>query len=129
VIRQSFAGSWGARGSLGLDVLPNGALQWANTVQACADGLCSSEEILVLLVPAGPGRWTPADPAEAGFDGELWVMWMDFADRTAAIGTPDGQFGFIMDKSSTGGGDRIIAARDIMAWFGYDISQLKETSP
>jgi apolipoprotein D and lipocalin family protein len=54
------------------------------------------------------------------------VMWMDFDSRTAAIGTPNGDFGWIMDKNPTGGGDRIAAARDIMDWFGYDVSQLQE---
>jgi apolipoprotein D and lipocalin family protein len=69
-------------------------------------------------MPAGDQALLPA--------AEIWVLWMDFDDRTAAIGTPSGRFGWIMDKNTTGGGDRITAARDIMEWFGYNMAQLEE---
>lgn len=62
----------------------------------------------------------PVDPPRGWPKAELWVKWMDFDDRTASIGSPSGEFGSIIDKSATGGADRIIAARDIMQWFGYD---------
>ena len=59
---------------------------------------------------------------------DLWVLWMDFDSRTAAIGTPSGAFGFIIDKSLTGGADRITAAREIMDWFGYDLARLADVA-
>jgi len=128
VIRQSFAGATGPQGTMSLMELPDGALQWTFPRESCLNDVCNREDVLVLLEPTGPGRWAPSDPQAAGFGAELWVMWMDFDDRTAAIGTPDGQFGFILDKSSNGGGDRITAARDIMEWFGYNMALLKEVS-
>lgn len=57
---------------------------------------------------------------------EWWVLWMDADNRTAAIGTPDGAFGWIMDRRAKGGGDRIRAAREIMQWMGYDMSRIRE---
>jgi apolipoprotein D and lipocalin family protein len=53
-------------------------------------------------------------------------MWMDADNRTAAIGTPGGSFGWIMDRKATGGDDRIQAAREIMEWQGYDMSLTRE---
>jgi len=74
---------------------------------------------LYLMEPVGPGRWKTQSPSGTLPDEDLWVMWMDFDSRTAAIGNPSGEFGWIMDKNPTGGGDRITAARDIMEWFGW----------
>jgi apolipoprotein D and lipocalin family protein len=58
---------------------------------------------------------------------EIWLLWVDTGYRTAALGTPDGSFGVILDRSATGGTDRIAAARDIFDWFGYDLTKLQET--
>lgn len=58
---------------------------------------------------------------------EIWLLWVDTGYRTAALGTPDGSFGVILDRSATGGTDRIAAAREIFDWFGYDLTKLQET--
>lgn len=79
------------------------------------------------LTPLGNGRFR-ADTGTAFGDSPLWVLWMDADDRTAAIGTPDGRFGWIMDRTATGGPDRITAATEIMEWMGYDLSRSKEMS-
>lgn len=126
VIRQSFANQPGPKGAMELSELPGGALQWSYGSGNCIGDVCVSVENLVLFTPSGPGRWTPENPEIAGFDEDIWVMWMDFDTRTAAIGTPSGEFGWIMDKNLTGGRDRITAARDIMEWFGYDMTRLNE---
>ncbi len=55
---------------------------------------------------------------------EYWILWADADRRTLAIGTPDGSFGFILDRNDTGGDDRIAAARDIMAWMGYRVDEM-----
>jgi apolipoprotein D and lipocalin family protein len=55
---------------------------------------------------------------------ELWILWSDFARRTMAIGTPDGSFGFILDRNPTGGEDRIAAALDILQWMGYRTEEM-----
>jgi len=73
----------------------------------------------------GQGRFRPV--AGTRFDdADLWVLWMDADDRTVAIGTPGGSFGWIMDRQPTGGEDRITAAKDIMEWMGYDLSLARE---
>jgi len=127
-IRQRFDSAIGPQGSMALTAQPDGTLRWTFESEDCPNNMCETPDGLVVLTPAGPGRWRPVDPDGAGFDAELWVMWMDFDDRTVAIGTPDGRFGFIMDKSASGGSDRIAAARDIMDWFGYDIARLESVT-
>jgi len=128
-IRQRFAGEGRFGDTFTLTALPDDALQVSFPRQICVDGECSDVvEPLILLEKTGPGRWMPVDPPRGWPDAEMWVMWMDFDDRTAALGTPSGEFGWIIDKSATGGADRIIAARDIMEWFGYDMARLNEVA-
>jgi apolipoprotein D and lipocalin family protein len=126
VIRQRFATQSGPLGVVTFSTLPDGALQMAQTRQTCGVDPCGNDQAVVLIESTGPGRWMAVDAPDAFPREEIWVMWMDFDSRTAAIGTPNGDFGWIMDKNPTGGGDRIAAARDIMDWFGYDVSQLQE---
>ena len=126
VVRERFAEQPGPVSGMELDVLPGGALQWSVMGGDCTEEVCFSTEKLVFLEPRGQGRWRPVGEGLGGFDVELWVLWMDFDDRTMAIGTPDGRFGLILDKSATGGVDRIAAARDIMKWFGYEVSRLEK---
>ncbi|WP_137701562.1 lipocalin family protein [Marimonas lutisalis] len=57
---------------------------------------------------------------------QWWVLWLDADNRTAAIGTPGGEFGWIMDRKSKGGADRIRAAKEIMDWMGYDMARARE---
>nr|MCW1951318.1 lipocalin family protein [Octadecabacter sp.] len=127
-IRQRFAAPRTPLSGMTLAALPNGALQMSVLAGECVDDVCSEEEILILLEKTGPGRWTVRGPQAHLPSNELWVMWMEFDSRTAAIGTPSGEFGWIMDKNLRGGGDRITAARDIMDWFGYDVSRLEEVN-
>lgn len=70
---------------------------------------------------AMPGRLVLGDPP---FATEYWVLWVDDDYRTAAIGTPSGTFGWIIDRERTGGEDRITAASEILEWVGYDMSLL-----
>lgn len=68
-----------------------------------------------------PGRITTGRPP---FATEYWVLWVDADYRTAAIGTPSGRFGWIINRDKTGGADRIKAARDVLGFNGYDLSRL-----
>ncbi len=77
---------------------------------------------LVRHALAEGARWQ----ARAG-QPEVWLLWVDTGYRTAAIGTPDGTVGMILDRSPSGGTDRIAAAREILEWFGYDMTRLQET--
>ena len=53
------------------------------------------------------------------------MVWVDEGYRTAAIGTPDGSFGWVLDRAASGGGDRITAAREILEFNGYDEGALR----
>ena len=57
---------------------------------------------------------------------QFWVHWMDINDRTAVIGSPDGRYGWIMDRTGAPSADRLKAAREILKWYGYDLSRLKD---
>jgi apolipoprotein D and lipocalin family protein len=52
----------------------------------------------------------------------LWVLWIDEGNRTMALGTPDGSFGMIVSKDAPPA-DRLRAAREVLAWNGYDLTQ------
>ncbi|WP_420861033.1 lipocalin family protein [Algirhabdus cladophorae] len=57
---------------------------------------------------------------------QFWVHWLDINNRTAVIGSPDGRFGWIMDRNGTPSPDRLKAAREILEWYGYDLSRMKD---
>jgi apolipoprotein D and lipocalin family protein len=64
-----------------------------------------------LAVPSGPGRLVVGGE-------DWWVLWVDTGYRTLAIGTPSGQFGFILDRGAIPG-DRLNAAREVFDFNGY----------
>lgn len=67
------------------------------------------------------GRFTVG---QKPYQTEYWVLWVDDGYRTAAIGTPSGSFGWILDRDRKGGGDRIKAAKDVLEFNGYNMSRL-----
>ncbi|WP_418594206.1 lipocalin [Ponticoccus sp. (in: a-proteobacteria)] len=71
------------------------------------------------LRPLGEGRFRMGDEV-------VWVHWLDFDNRTAALGNPDGSRVWIMDRIGDPG-ERLDAARDVLAWYGYDVSRLDGT--
>lgn len=54
----------------------------------------------------------------------LWVHWLDIDNRTAALGDPGGSRVWIMDRTGKPG-ERLGAAREILAWYGYDLRRLE----
>lgn len=72
------------------------------------------------LVPMGPGRF-----AVAGIADPLWVLWADGDLRTLVLGTPSGRFGLVLNRDRALPGDRLTAARDVLAWNGYDLGRLR----
>ena len=70
------------------------------------------------LVPGKPGRF-----AVDGL-GDLWVLWADGDYRTLVIGTPAGQFGFVLNRDAALPTDRLNAVRDILRFNGYRIEDL-----
>ena len=71
----------------------------------------------------GKGRYQIAMPD--GEERRFWVLWVDEGFRTAVVGNPEGTFGWILDRATTGGSDRIKAAREILDFNGYDLNNLK----
>lgn len=66
----------------------------------------------------GPGRM-----AVPGMS-DWWVIWVDSGYRTLAVGTPDGSFGFVLDRGRIGP-DRMAAAAEVFDFNGYSKTQLK----
>lgn len=81
----------------------------------------------------GPQRRGGAGPiGSAGAQGRyvlpnlaapLWVLWIDEGNRTMALGTPDRSYGMIVSKDMPSA-DRLRAAREVLAWNGYDLTQI-----
>ena len=94
------------RGSAGLDI----------TARLCLNG-----RVIQAAGPlrvAGPGRI--AVPGMA----DWWVIWVDSGYRTLAVGTPDGTFGFVLDRGTISA-DRMKAAAEIFEFNGYSMARLK----
>ncbi len=72
--------------------------------------------------PIGTNRWRLDGPH--GETRELWLIWIDDSGRTAAFGEPAGGYAWVLDRSATGGADRIRAAREILEFNGYDAGQI-----
>jgi apolipoprotein D and lipocalin family protein len=69
------------------------------------------------LAPLGQGRFM------LGSD-EVWIYWLDADNRTAALGDPGGRRVWIMDRKGEAG-ERLRAAREILTWYGYDMTRLE----
>ena len=73
--------------------------------------------------PAGPGRLALRKPGRDMPD-PWWVLWVDSGYRTVVIGTPSGQFGFILNRDKGLPADRLTAAREVLDFNGYDTKKL-----
>lgn len=69
------------------------------------------------LSEAQPGRLRAGEET-------LWVHWIDADNRTAALGEPGGSRVWIMDRRGAPG-ERRAAAREILSWYGYDLTRLQ----
>ncbi len=58
-------------------------------------------------------------------DQQLWVHWLDTSARTVVLGDPNGSRVWIMDRSAASSPDRIKAAREILQWYGYDLTRIE----
>ena len=72
-----------------------------------------------------PGVLVKSAPPEE----TLVVMWVDEGFRTAVIGTVSGDFGAVINRGTEIPRDRDTAAREILAFYGWDVSQLKRIIP
>jgi apolipoprotein D and lipocalin family protein len=57
----------------------------------------------------------------------VWVLWIDEDHQTVVLGNPQGSFAQILNRTPTLRADRLQAAKDILEFNGYDLSQLKMT--
>ena len=118
------AGNWIVRAATPDDAGPiavafrngDGADSFAITRRVCAANTCEARRTTYTAPRLGPNRWRLAAPDAPT---EIWVVWVDEGYRTAAFGTPDGSFGWILDRAATGGTDRLRAAREILEFNGY----------
>ena len=88
-----------------------------------ADGAVAREWSGPALPQTYPGRFTTDLGADFGLR-NLWVLWVDFDYRTAVIGTPGGEAGYIINRSPTIPADRMTAAREMLDFNGYDVGRL-----
>ena len=79
---------------------------------------------------AGPGRLKVSFPT-VPFAGavDYWVLWVDEGYRTAVVGAPNGRSGWILNRDPVIPADRLQAARDVLAFNGYDLSRLLTLPP
>lgn len=132
-LRQRIAGAW-PRGDGTVQISADGAgLLLREVVLGCnSDDLCEPAPFETRYVPSREGRFVKVNQGDtpAGYSGPdaLWVLWMDFDRRTFVVGDPVGSYAAIFDHRAEGGTDRIIAARDILEWFGYDMARLGGTN-
>lgn len=74
----------------------------------------------------GPGR-LKVKLGNIPFAGDYWVLWVDEGYRTAVVGAPSGKVGWILNRTPTIPADRLKAARQILDFNGYRLSQLVMT--
>lgn len=88
----------------------------------CLDG--EAVDVNSPLAISGPGRLTPTAKVAAPLDRAWWVLWADTDLRTLVVGTPDGSFGFILNRNAPLTPDRLTAAKQVLRFNGYDTTRL-----
>jgi apolipoprotein D and lipocalin family protein len=99
---------------------PDGRLRLDTAL--CLSGRSEAFSGMVDLPASGRLSLSGADPR--GIGQPWWILWADVDNRTLVIGTPSGDFGFILNRGGPLPSDRLKAARDILEWGGYDLTQL-----
>lgn len=76
---------------------------------------------------SGPGRLEVKFSSVPFVKAPYWVLWVDEDYQTAVVGVPSGRAGWILNRAPTLRADRLQAARDVLAFNGYDLSRLQMT--
>ena len=129
---KDFEGLWYVRAGFDPDIgrmalrmmeTPAGRVMRLGVFVCDAAGVCGdfAEDLPVRTL--GPGRFVVTMPD--GQNREIWVLWVDEGFRTAVLGNKSGEFGWIIDRSTTGGAGRIKAAREILDFNGYAVQMLR----
>lgn len=103
--------------------LPDGRLSVFNTCMV--DG--KTKSISGSATVTGPGRLEVKFASVPFVKAPYWVLWVDEDYQTAVVGVPSGRAGWILNRSPTLRADRLQAAKDILKFNGYALSQLKMT--
>jgi apolipoprotein D and lipocalin family protein len=110
----------------GITVTPQSGGSLAVSGQLCAPAL---QKLNTVLRPGGPGRFAATGAVPAGLDAPWWVLWVDTDYRTVLIGSPDGRFGFVLNRTPTLPDDRRRAVLELLDWNGYDPARLTFLTP
>lgn len=117
------AGDWRQVAGFGTANCQSGAMQFyqAGGQLQAKGSLCFAgrqQAISSPVQPTGPGRLRIGGR-------DWWVVWVDTDYRTLAIGTPDGSFGFLLNRGGALPSDRMQAAAEVFDFNGYRISQMQ----
>lgn len=104
------------------DVIAPNALSVRNTCMK--DGRLSVIEGKATVV--GPGR-LKVKLGAIPFAGDYWVLWVDQDYQTAVVGAPSGNVGWILNRTPKITPDRLNAARQVLDFNGYRLSELMMT--
>ena len=117
-------GTWAQVATFGIPCPPGRVIVTPDlTLRArlCLNGTIT--EVQGRITPTGPGRFRIVG-AEGALTQDWWVVWVDVGYRTLAIGTPSGDFGFILNRDGPLPFDRLTAAAEIFDFNGYDRARL-----
>lgn len=76
----------------------------------------------------GPGRLKVRFPSVPFVAADYWVLWTDEDYQTAVVGAPNGRAGWILNRTPDIRADRLNAAKDVLAFNGYDLTRLEEVA-
>ncbi|MEH6646311.1 lipocalin family protein [Sulfitobacter sp.] len=129
---KKFGGVWYVRAGFDRDIDrmafriidgPKGSVMRLGVFVCDPAGVCGDYSEDLPLTRQGKGQFRVKMPN--GQTRNFWVLWVDEGFRTAVLGNKTGDFGWIVDRSTKGGADRIKAAREILDFNGYDVRQLR----
>jgi apolipoprotein D and lipocalin family protein len=105
---------------------PDGTIGVLNT---CREGVLTGpvRQIAGEAVVVGPGRLEVKFDSVPFVSAPYWVLWVDEGYRTAVVGVPSGRAGWILNRDPQIPADRLEAARQILDFNGYDLTQLRMT--
>jgi apolipoprotein D and lipocalin family protein len=122
---EAFAGEWMLAASFTPVRLEPVRVTYAPEVRQIRVASDEAPQIAGVYRERMPGELVPvAEDRE-----RLIVMWVDEDYDTAAVGTMSGTFGAVLDRDGVLPVDRARAARDILAFYGWDVANLKRTKP
>ena len=75
----------------------------------------------------GPGRLAVRFDGVPLISAPYWVLWVADDYRSAVVGLPSGRAGWILHRDPVMPADRLKAARDVLAFNGYDLGRLVMT--